>query len=298
MHNRAKGERVCTSKGTRDRRIRLSADTAIQFYDVQDRLGFEQPSKAIDWLMKKAKVAIDALDATPTMFNYSEAFHRTLYDQNQKIWCHDQARSLDNYPFSNLQKEAKVSIHALDKTTIVNPSAAFHRTRCGQNQQNLSHGQTSSFDNYPFSTLKKEAKVSIDALDATTTMFNPSEAFHRTPCDQNQKAWDHDQTSRFANYSFEHITSINRCETEQENPVIVSGDINLFSAPTTPMDFTCDPSYNTGERFAFANRDPLQSSFPHTSNNEFANDDDGLMGLYFKQEIQVQDENPLLRYQN
>ncbi|CAA0817831.1 Transcription factor TCP4 [Striga hermonthica] len=55
--------KVCTARGTRDRRVRLSPGTAIQFYDVQDRLGYDRPSKAIDWLMREAKAAIDALDA-------------------------------------------------------------------------------------------------------------------------------------------------------------------------------------------------------------------------------------------
>ncbi|PQM34907.1 transcription factor TCP4-like [Prunus yedoensis var. nudiflora] len=45
----------------RDRRFRLSAPTAVQFYDVQDRLGYDRPSKAIDWLIEKAKAAIEAL---------------------------------------------------------------------------------------------------------------------------------------------------------------------------------------------------------------------------------------------
>ncbi|KAI0524182.1 hypothetical protein KFK09_003546 [Dendrobium nobile] len=53
--------KVCTAKGPRDRRVRLSAHTAIQFYDVQDRLGYDRPSKAVDWLMKNAKAAIDEL---------------------------------------------------------------------------------------------------------------------------------------------------------------------------------------------------------------------------------------------
>ncbi|KAK9936530.1 hypothetical protein M0R45_013366 [Rubus argutus] len=54
--------KVYTSKGPRDRRFRLSAQTAIEFYDVQDRLGYDRPSKAIDWLIHKAKAAIEALD--------------------------------------------------------------------------------------------------------------------------------------------------------------------------------------------------------------------------------------------
>ncbi|CAN8259315.1 unnamed protein product [Cochlearia groenlandica] len=57
--------KVCTAKGPRDRRVRLAAHTAIQFYDVQDRLGFDRPSKAVDWLIKKAKTSIDELDELP-----------------------------------------------------------------------------------------------------------------------------------------------------------------------------------------------------------------------------------------
>ncbi|KAL9297940.1 hypothetical protein ACSQ67_023836 [Phaseolus vulgaris] len=47
--------KVCTAKGPRDRRVRLAAHTAIQFYDVQDRLGYDRPSKAVDWLIKKLR---------------------------------------------------------------------------------------------------------------------------------------------------------------------------------------------------------------------------------------------------
>ncbi|XP_057795933.1 transcription factor TCP4-like [Salvia miltiorrhiza] len=57
--------KVCTAKGPRDRRVRLAAHTAIQFYDVQDRLGYDRPSKAVDWLIKKAKSSIDELDHLP-----------------------------------------------------------------------------------------------------------------------------------------------------------------------------------------------------------------------------------------
>ncbi|XP_016509080.1 transcription factor TCP4 [Nicotiana tabacum] len=57
--------KVYTAKGPRDRRVRLSALTAIQFYDVQDRLGYDKPSKAVDWLIKRAKNAIGKLAELP-----------------------------------------------------------------------------------------------------------------------------------------------------------------------------------------------------------------------------------------
>lgn len=53
--------KVWTSKGLRDRRVRLSVTTAIQFYDLQDRLGYDQPSKAVEWLLKAAESSISEL---------------------------------------------------------------------------------------------------------------------------------------------------------------------------------------------------------------------------------------------
>lgn len=53
--------KVCTIRGLRDRRIRLSVPTAIQLYDLQDRLGVGQPSKVIDWLLDVTKSDIDNL---------------------------------------------------------------------------------------------------------------------------------------------------------------------------------------------------------------------------------------------
>ncbi|XP_026385257.1 transcription factor TCP13-like [Papaver somniferum] len=53
--------KVCTVRGLRDRRVRLSVPTAIQLYDLQDRLGLNQPSKVVDWLLNAAKDEIDEL---------------------------------------------------------------------------------------------------------------------------------------------------------------------------------------------------------------------------------------------
>ncbi|XP_047314767.1 transcription factor TCP17 [Impatiens glandulifera] len=53
--------KVTTVRGLRDRRVRLSVPTAIQLYDLQERLGFNQPSKVVDWLLNEAKHEIDEL---------------------------------------------------------------------------------------------------------------------------------------------------------------------------------------------------------------------------------------------
>lgn len=86
--------KVCTAKGPRDRRVRLSAHTAIQFYDVQDRLGYDRPSKAVDWLIKQAKAAIDELaelpawnptsNAATTTCNSAAAHQQHINEENDK----------------------------------------------------------------------------------------------------------------------------------------------------------------------------------------------------------------------
>ncbi|KAJ6835745.1 transcription factor TCP13-like [Iris pallida] len=53
--------KVSTVRGLRDRRVRLSVPTAIQLYDLQDRLGVNQPSKVVDWLLDAARGEIGKL---------------------------------------------------------------------------------------------------------------------------------------------------------------------------------------------------------------------------------------------
>ncbi|XP_028551210.1 transcription factor TCP24 isoform X2 [Dendrobium catenatum] len=72
--------KVLTSKGLRDRRVRLSVSTAIQFYDLQDRLGFDQPSKAIEWLIQAAAAAIDEL---PSLWSSFTELPSPTGEQNQ-----------------------------------------------------------------------------------------------------------------------------------------------------------------------------------------------------------------------
>ncbi|KAG1366768.1 transcription factor TCP13 [Cocos nucifera] len=53
--------KVRTVRGLRDRRVRLSVPTAVQLYDLQDKLGLNQPSKVVDWLLNAAQHEIDKL---------------------------------------------------------------------------------------------------------------------------------------------------------------------------------------------------------------------------------------------
>ncbi|KZV45619.1 hypothetical protein F511_02279 [Dorcoceras hygrometricum] len=73
--------KVCTAKGLRDRRVRLSVPTAIQLYDLQERLGLNQPSKAVDWLLNAAKNEIDELPPLqiPYGLSFSSQSSRTSF---------------------------------------------------------------------------------------------------------------------------------------------------------------------------------------------------------------------------
>ncbi|KAL0355296.1 UNVERIFIED_CONTAM: Transcription factor TCP5 [Sesamum radiatum] len=57
--------KVYTLRGLRDRRIRLSVPTALQLYDLQEKLGLNQPSKVVDWLLDATKHDIDKLPPLP-----------------------------------------------------------------------------------------------------------------------------------------------------------------------------------------------------------------------------------------
>lgn len=70
--------KVCTVRGLRDRRIRLSVPTAIQLYDLQERLGVGQPSKVVDWLLEATKDDIDKLPPLQMPLGFNNQFHQPL----------------------------------------------------------------------------------------------------------------------------------------------------------------------------------------------------------------------------
>ncbi|KAE8675795.1 Transcription factor TCP17 [Hibiscus syriacus] len=81
--------KVYTIQGLRDRRVRLSVPTAIQLYDIQDRLGLNQPSKVVDWLLDAAKHDIDELPPLPVLppacFLNSDAFSRAKSKEISRV---------------------------------------------------------------------------------------------------------------------------------------------------------------------------------------------------------------------
>lgn len=92
--------KVTTVRGLRDRRIRLSVPTAIQLYDLQDKLGVAQPSKVIDWLLEASKLDIDMLP--PLQLPLGSSFEQFHHDQMMMpIRYHDQLNNVSQQPSLN-----------------------------------------------------------------------------------------------------------------------------------------------------------------------------------------------------
>lgn len=122
--------KVYTAKGPRDRRVRLAAQTAIQFYDVQDRLGYDRPSKAVDWLFKKAKNAIDKLAELPP-------WNPSMGNQEQSDAAVGYVFELQNHiQEPNNTTSSYIAQEHEDEQCIDDTMKAFLPTSSGMNLQN------------------------------------------------------------------------------------------------------------------------------------------------------------------
>lgn len=129
--------KVYTAKGPRDRRVRLAAHTAIQFYDVQDRLGYDRPSKAVDWLIKKARAAIDGLDLPPASVwdgesNPSSSDLAPLEHQSQVVGEYDFHHTTNNYNNNNNNSASPfMTVAAGEADVMTTMKSLFQNTFAG-----------------------------------------------------------------------------------------------------------------------------------------------------------------------
>jgi hypothetical protein len=158
--------KVCTAKGPRDRRVRLSAHTAIQFYDVQDRLGYDRPSKAVDWLIKKAKTAIDELEELP-------AWKPT---NNFSISHHQQTQMLDeNQNQDQDQNQNPIGIHCNAADTIGSNMHNLHQ-QMGENPNNNTNTNNTSSSSSSF----LPPSLDSDSIADTIKSFFPTASAETT----------------------------------------------------------------------------------------------------------------------
>ncbi|KAB2633687.1 transcription factor TCP12-like [Pyrus ussuriensis x Pyrus communis] len=68
---RDRHSKINTARGPRDRRMRLSLEVALKFFGLQDALGFDKPSKTVEWLLIQSEPAIKKLSRDHhRQFNY------------------------------------------------------------------------------------------------------------------------------------------------------------------------------------------------------------------------------------
>ncbi|XP_015065569.1 transcription factor CYCLOIDEA-like [Solanum pennellii] len=83
--------KILTSQGHRDRRVRLSIGVARKFFDLQDMLGYDKPSKTLDWLFTKSKLAIEDLindvskKSTPSSINNNNNNNNSECDEDMIV---------------------------------------------------------------------------------------------------------------------------------------------------------------------------------------------------------------------
>ncbi|XVF04307.1 hypothetical protein REPUB_Repub05bG0071300 [Reevesia pubescens] len=226
--------KVCTAKGPRDRRVRLSAHTAIQFYDVQDRLGYDRPSKAVDWLIKKAKPAIDELAELPRW--NPESLNTTTSaskpnnqdDQNTTTGTdNDKAYQFHIHHSGNLMENLSAGSGTRRRTATImgNEVESLQQQEMGDNPNN-----NSGF--LPPSLVSDEIADTIKSffpLGASSETPSSSMQFQNYPPDLLSRTSSHSQDLRLSLQSFpepillHHHHQAATAQAHHSEPVLFSG---------------------------------------------------------------------------
>lgn len=80
---RDRHSKINTANGPRDRRMRLSLDVARHFFGLQDMLGFDKPSRTVEWLLIQAKPQIVKL-LSPSQLLLSQ-FHSPVINHSCSV---------------------------------------------------------------------------------------------------------------------------------------------------------------------------------------------------------------------
>ncbi|KAF8052081.1 hypothetical protein N665_1612s0010 [Sinapis alba] len=138
--------KVCTVRGLRDRRIRLSVPTAIQLYDLQDRLGLSQPSKVIDWLLEAAKDDVDKLPPLQFPHGFNQMYPNLILGESS---------SPSAFPGTNLGflqswdlgvSSSRTRSRITDTTTTLRDSFDLDKGKWIKHDENSNHHQEHGFD--------------------------------------------------------------------------------------------------------------------------------------------------------
>ncbi|KAE8732146.1 P-loop containing nucleoside triphosphate hydrolases superfamily protein isoform 1 [Hibiscus syriacus] len=243
--------KVCTANGPRDRRVRLSAHTAIQFYDVQDRLGYDRPSKAVDWLIKKAKFAIDELAELPP-------------------W--NPLNTMTSTKKTNKQEDPNASTAAAGDFHIENEVQSLEQREIGDNLDNNNSGflPVSFVSDELADTITishtQDLRLSLQAFPEPIHLHHHGEHQAATATGHNSEPVLFSGTTALA--GFDGLNA--GWEHHHQHPAEIGRFHRLFSADSggcnvggflfgTPSQQVVPPAYGQNNHF-FSQRGPLQSS--------------------------------------
>lgn len=121
--------KIHTAQGPRDRRVRLSIGIARKFFDLQETLGVDKPSKTLDWLLTKSKTAIKELvqkkqssssspsacelhsPAADDVENGGESKRKAAKESRAKARARARERTLEKMCFKQLGSDLNPSFH-------------------------------------------------------------------------------------------------------------------------------------------------------------------------------------------
>uniref|UniRef100_A0A0E0LH84 TCP domain-containing protein n=1 Tax=Oryza punctata TaxID=4537 RepID=A0A0E0LH84_ORYPU len=179
--------KVYTAKGIRDRRVRLSVSTAIQFYDLQDRLGYDQPSKAIEWLIKAAAAAIDKLPSLDTAsFPTHPASAAAAAITSAPPLTH--ASDADADQQQQLTKSGCSSTSETSKGSVLSLSRSESRVKARERARERSAAAASKDAGDDAATATATAPASSQAASFTELLTGMAAA-NAAPADHKQQAW-------------------------------------------------------------------------------------------------------------
>ncbi|XP_061367332.1 transcription factor TCP4-like [Gastrolobium bilobum] len=293
--------KVCTSKGPRDRRVRLSAHTAIEFYDVQDRLGYDRPSKAVDWLIKKAKPSIDKLAELPPWNPIAETNEAHGEDQNagsSSMVIGEQQSESSGYNFHFQNHSPFISPHV-----DTDPIAFFPTTS--------STSSSINFQSYPPDIISR-TNISTEDLGLSLHSFQDHPGLihwqsqeeagaNQTPSNQHQTLFAGSTPTGFENYHQRTVTWNNEATADHINRMgfminsqqqfLGQGSASAYSQNGT-LQSSFSPSVRSWNEIPMASSEHQRSQPVHQPSifgSRFL--PDGLAGFCIPPRIQGEEEN-------
>ncbi|XP_020583847.1 uncharacterized protein LOC110026953 [Phalaenopsis equestris] len=164
--------KVSTIRGLRDRRVRLSVPTAIKLYDLQDKLGLNQPSKVVDWLLNVSQNEIEKLPPLPFIPGNLIRFPQSLASSSSSAINDDITENVNNYD----HRAPKFNVFSNNAVVDQNVTAQFQKSSAHLNNSDIFLKNRSLRDITMESEIDQKGGVGkydqLDEIDSTTMAYS------------------------------------------------------------------------------------------------------------------------------